>query len=93
MLEQEGDDSEMPVLVSRHNSRFVDTSSSAIPSARRSHMIKYEITMGHFTAQRCLFGWNSVLVLEKSFSRSVRTGMGVRLKKKTSCQCLPGKSS
>lgn len=56
-------------------------------------MIKYEITMGHFTAQRCLFGWNSVVVSEKSFSRSVRAGMGVRLKKKTSRQCLPGKSS
>lgn len=56
-------------------------------------MIKYEMITGHFTAQRCLFGWNSVVVSEKSFSHSVMACMGMRLKKKMSYQCLPGKSS
>ena len=83
----------MPVLVSKCNPRLVDASSGAIHRARRSHTIKYEMIMGHFTAQRCLFGWNSVVVLEKSFSRSVRTCIGMKLKKKMSYQCLPGKSS
>lgn len=56
-------------------------------------MIKYEMITGHFTAHRCLFGWNSMVVLEKPFSLSVRICMGIRLKKKTSYHCLPDKSS
>lgn len=32
-------------------------------------MIKYETITGHFTAQRCLYEWNSMFVSEKSFSR------------------------
>ena len=93
MLEQEGDGSEVSVLVSRHNPHLADASSSAIHCARRSHLIKYETITGHFTAQWCLFGWNSVVVSEKTFSRSVRAWMGMRLKKKMSYQCLPGESS
>lgn len=56
-------------------------------------MIKYEMITWHFTAHRCLFGWNSTVVLEKSFSLSVRACMGIRLKKKMSYHCLPNKSS
>lgn len=56
-------------------------------------MIKYEMITWHFTAHRCLFGWNSTVVLEKSFSLSVRACMGIRLKKNMSYHCLPDKSS
>lgn len=72
----------MLVLVSRCNPHLVDASSGAIHHAGRHHMIKYEMIMGHFTAQRCLFGWNSMVVSEKSFSRSVRACMGMGCKKK-----------
>lgn len=57
-------------------------------------MINYEIMTGHFTAHRCLFGCNSMVVfLKNNFSHSVRACMRMRFKKKMSHQCLPAESS
>lgn len=58
-------------------------------------MINYEIMTEHFTAQRCLFGCNSILFFFKkpNFSHSVRACMGMRLRKKMSQQCLHAESS
>lgn len=55
----------MLVLVSRCNPHLVDASCGAIHHARRRHMTTYEMIMGRFTAQRCLFGWNSMVASEK----------------------------
>lgn len=75
----------MPVPMSRCNADLVDASSGALHSARRSHMIKYEMITGHFTAQR----WNST---EKSFPHTVRVSVGMKLKEKTSYHHWPGSS-
>lgn len=81
MLEREEDDSKIPVLVSRRNPHLVHTSHGAICYARRSHVIKYEMITGHFTAQGCLFGWNRVVVSEKLFPLSDKACMGMRQEK------------
>lgn len=58
-------------------------------------MINYETMSGHFTAQRCLFGCNSMVAFLKktSFSHSVRACLGTRSREKMSHQCLPAESS
>lgn len=71
------------------NPHLVHTGHGAICYSRRSHAIKYEMITGHFTAQGCLYGWNSVVVSENCFPCSDKAFMGMRLKKNISYKCLP----